>query len=48
MNEMNEYKCMNCMYGDLSVDDFPCDACYRGSMYEPKEGSENDDKSRKN
>lgn len=36
---MNEYKCMNCMYGDLSVDDFPCDACYRGSMYELERGA---------
>lgn len=32
---MNEYNCMKCIYGSLSVDDFPCDVCYAGDMYDP-------------
>ena len=39
---MNEYKCESCIYGDLSVDDFPCDVCHGGSMYETEEGSEDE------
>jgi hypothetical protein len=37
-----EDECMSCKYGNLSVNDFPCDACYSGSMYEYVEGSENE------
>lgn len=39
---MNEYECVNCIYGNLSVDDFPCDVCCKGSMYKPEEGDEHD------
>lgn len=37
---MNEHFCDDCRYKDTSVDSFPCEACYGGSLYEPEEGSE--------
>ena len=45
---MNEWTCDECRFKETSVDKFPCDACYDGSLYEskeyePKEGSENHD-----
>lgn len=39
---MNEWTCDECRFKETSVDKFPCDACYGGSLYEPAEGSENE------
>jgi len=38
---MNEWTCDECKYKDASIFEFPCDACYGGSLYEPEERSEN-------
>ena len=38
---MNEWTCDECKHKDVSVDSYPCEACYGGSLYESEEGSEN-------
>ena len=45
MNEYDymEYDCMRCIYGSLSVDDFPCNVCYEGEMYDLGENEDEDD-----
>ena len=39
---MNEWTCDECKHKDVSVDSYPCEACYGGSLYEPAEGSEDE------
>ena len=38
---MNEWTCDECKHKDVSIFQWPCDACYGGSWFEPEEGSEN-------